>query len=317
MTVQSQTQTVAYISPTFCLKHETGLGHPERAQRLSAMNRHLKETGLIGDVTEYAAREATEAEIAAVHPLGYIEYVSNIIRTGGNYLDGDTTVCRDSLTAANLAAGSALTGLELMKRGTHRRVFCGVRPPGHHAELSHAMGFCIFNNVAVAARFAQAHLKARRVLIIDWDVHHGNGTQHIFERDPTVFYYSCHQYPFYPGTGRADERGRDDGTGYTLNRPMTAGAGDLAYLKAFEKDLTDISDRFKPNLIIVSAGFDAHRDDPLGSMQMTESGFAEMTEMVVSLAETHCDGRILSVLEGGYDLDGLSKSVAAHLVAMR
>lgn len=316
MATNSSVKTVAYISPTECLQHKTGLGHPERSQRLNAVNNRLKQSGLLDDLSQHHARLADIEDLTRIHPLGYVEYVTNIIQTGGQYLDGDTTVSAESLKAAKLAAGATLNGLDLMQQGTHQKVFCGVRPPGHHAEVSHAMGFCIFNNVAIAARYAQAKGLAERVLILDWDVHHGNGTQHIFEEDNSVFYYSCHQFPFYPGTGNAGERGLKDGEGFTLNRPMKAGAGDREYLHAFEADLQTVCDQFKPDLFIISAGFDAHHDDPLGSMEVTEKGFAEMTSMVCSAAETYSKGRILSVLEGGYDLDGLARSVEQHLIAM-
>lgn len=308
---------VDYISPAICLEHETGTGHPERVARLQSVNRRLKESGLLDDLNVVQARPATDEEVGAAHLKAHIERVTRLIHSGASYLDGDTTVCDKSLEAAYLAAGSALTGVERLHSGETKRVFCGVRPPGHHAEDDKAMGFCIFNNVAVAAQHARALGLADRVLILDWDVHHGNGTQQIFEKSKDVFYYSLHQFPFYPGTGGAHETGVGEGKGYTLNRPFSGGEGDDAWLRAMDADLQKIADHFKPQLVIISAGFDAHKDDPLGGMRLTDKGFARMTGLVRALADEYCDGRVLSVLEGGYNLEALADSVVAHLGALR
>jgi acetoin utilization deacetylase AcuC-like enzyme len=193
------------------------------------------------------------------------------------------------------------------------QVFCAVRPPGHHAEANRAMGFCLLNNVAIAARYAQKKHGLSRVLIVDWDVHHGNGTQHSFKDDPSVLFFSTHQFPHYPGTGRESERGRGAGEGYTINVPMEAGEGDDEYRAVFHKVLVPAAERFKPELVIISAGFDAHKDDPLASMGLTESGYAELTDIVAGIAKTYAQGRILSSLEGGYNLTALSVSVDAHV----
>ena len=304
---------VGWISPAACLEHQTGPGHPERPARLDKLNRHLQETGLLADLNQIQARQATVEDLCRAHGKKHVNYVLSRISEGYSSLDPDTTISSRSGEAALLAAGAAITGVETLFQGNLEKIFCGVRPPGHHAESDRAMGFCLFNNAAVAATYALAKGWAERILILDWDVHHGNGTQEVFAQSPHVFYYSLHQYPFYPGTGAATEIGVGEGRGFTLNRPLPAGTGDGEYLKHMEKDLRHIADSFKPQLIIVSAGFDAHRDDPLASMKVTESGFATMTEMVASLAQECCEGRMLSVLEGGYDLDALSHSVFAHL----
>jgi len=308
-------KVVGYISPPVCLEHDTGVGHPERSARLDSVNKHLQRCGLLNDLVPVEARLAQVEEIAAIHNEAHVLNIIRRIENGAQSLDPDTTVCNRSLEAAYLAAGAALTGVDRLLAGDLERVFCGVRPPGHHAESARSMGFCIFNNVAVAASHALAS-GLERVLILDWDVHHGNGTQEIFEGSNQVYYYSMHQYPFYPGTGSASERGIGKGTGFTLNRPLDAGGGDTLYLRHLAADLQTIADSFKPDLVIISAGFDAHRDDPLAAMNVSADGFAEMTRLVLGLAETCCDGRVLSVLEGGYDLTALSTSVERHLTVL-
>ena len=308
---------VGYISPKVCLEHDTGLGHPECIARLDSINRHLTQCGLMSDLITLKARPAKSTEATTVHRQSHVQRVIDTIESGRHAFDPDTRVSARSLEAAWLAAGSALSGLDQIRQGNLSRVFCGVRPPGHHAESNRVMGFCLFNNVAIAAQAAIDSGLAKRVLIVDWDVHHGNGTQEIFETSNDVFYYSTHQYPFYPGTGAADERGYGIGEGFTLNRPLPAGTGDRDFLVAMEADLKAIADRFKPELVIISAGFDAHDRDPLGSLHITDEGFAEMTRMVASVANDHARGRVLSVLEGGYDLKALASSVEAHLRTLR
>ncbi len=231
-------------------------------------------------------------------------------------VDADTLISPDSYRTALLAVEGTLLAVDGIMGGKFGRAFCAVRPPGHHAESNRAMGFCLFNNIAIAARYIQNRYGLRKVMIIDWDVHHGNGTQEIFEEDPTVFYFSIHQYPLYPGTGREDEHGRGAGEGYTLNSPLSAGKGDEEYLTVFEKKVGPAVESFRPDFILISAGFDAHVDDPLANMRVTEKGFAEMTRKVKAWAKTYCQGRMLSCLEGGYHLNALVRSVERHLDTM-
>jgi len=307
-------EKVIFITHPIYLKHDTGFGHPERPERLIAINEKFEQSPLIKRIERIEAEKASEKIIKEVHNSSYIEGVTRAINSGRRILDaGDTVVSEKSLVAAYYASGAAILGLDMLKNEESSRVFCAVRPPGHHAEKNVAMGFCIFNNVAVAARYAQKIDLAKKVLIVDWDVHHGNGTQHIFEEDDSVFYYSIHQYPFYPGTGSANEIGKGRGEGYTLNRPMRAGGSDADYIAAVERDLTHIERKFKPDLIIVSAGFDAHAQDPLAGMRITEEGYIRLTELISQMAWRCAEGKILSVLEGGYHLDALASSVIAHL----
>jgi acetoin utilization deacetylase AcuC-like enzyme len=222
-------------------------------------------------------------------------------------------VCERSFDVAMLAAGAVLQAVDAVMSGSMVNAFCAVRPPGHHAARSTAMGFCLFNNVAIGARHAQHTYGVQRVAILDWDVHHGNGTQEIFYEDDSVLYASLHQYPSYPGTGGAGEQGRGRGLGATVNCPLPAGSDEAAYLNAFESTIMPALDRFKPELVMISAGFDAHRDDPLAQMRLTEDSFAQFTALVKGCAQTHAGGRIVSVLEGGYHLDALARSVESHL----
>jgi acetoin utilization deacetylase AcuC-like enzyme len=254
---------------------------------------------------------ATRESILAVHTRSHLETIQEVCEGGGGLLDeGDTHVVRESFQAALLAAGSVLSAVDCVVTGEAMATFSAVRPPGHHAERDRAMGFCLFNNVAIGARSAQQKHGVERVAILDWDVHHGNGTQHIFEDDPTVLYISLHQYPFYPGTGARSERGIGKGEGYTLNFPLPAGTGEEMYLSILKDEIVPALSRFKPGLLFISAGFDAHKDDPLGGMELTEESFAKMTTTVKGIAP------IVSVLEGGYNLDALSKSVERHVGAM-
>ena len=291
--------------------HEAPAGHPERQERLRAVEAALD--GFSGALVHRAPRPATPDELYAVHDRAHVEHVRRAAAAGAGQLDPDTYVSSASYDVALLAAG-ACTDLALrVARGDARVGFAAVRPPGHHAEGDRAMGFCLFNNVAIAARAIQREAGVERVLILDWDVHHGNGTQHTFETDPSVLYVSTHQYPFYPGTGSAGEVGTGRGEGATLNVPMPAGCGDAEYVGVFQRIIAPAARAFRPDYWIVSCGFDAHEDDPLAAMRVTRSGYAAMTAIVRELAEDLSGGRMLFALEGGYSLRGLAEGVDALL----
>lgn len=296
------------------LEHDMGLGHPESPNRLRAIVQQLEQSGTMARLIRIAPRMAEDEWITTVHTAAYLASLKQHAPASGRVsLDPDTSMSPGSLTAAYLAAGGALAGVDAMMNSEVEHVFCAVRPPGHHAETNRAMGFCLLNNVAIAARYAQRKHGLSRVLIVDWDVHHGNGTQHSFEDDPSVLFFSTHQFPHYPGTGRESEHGRGAGEGYTINVPMEAGEGDDEYRAVFHKVLVPAAEQFKPELVIISAGFDAHKDDPLASMGLTEAGYAELTGIVAGIARKHAQGRILSSLEGGYNLTALAASVDAHV----
>jgi acetoin utilization deacetylase AcuC-like enzyme len=299
------------------LEHDMGAGHPESPNRLRVIMQRLEQTGLIAGLTKIEPRKAEDEWVTLVHQSSYVARLKEKAPASGRLsLDADTSMSPGSLTAAYLAAGGALAGVDAIMAGLVQQVFCAVRPPGHHAEAARAMGFCLFNNVAIAARYAQQRHGLQRILIVDWDVHHGNGTQHSFEADPSVLFFSTHQYPHYPGTGREKERGTGQAEGYTINVPMEAGQGDEEYRAVFQKILLPAADAFKPDLVIISAGFDAHRDDPLASMALTEEGYADLTTLVAGIAKQHCRGRLLSSLEGGYHLPALAASVGRHVQAL-
>lgn len=299
------------------LKHDTGPGHPERPQRLESLVQRIQHSPLWEDMRHLLVSPATVEWISLVHPEYYIKMIERKCVHGENVLDGgDTHVSPESYDVALKAAGGVLGAIDEVLQGNLNSVFCAVRPPGHHAETATAMGFCLFNNVAVGARYAQTKYALDRVAIIDWDVHHGNGTQEIFYEDDSVLYVSLHQYPFYPGTGAESERGKGKGEGFTLNCPMTAGSGEKEYLEAFEKKILPTLDLYQPQLLIISAGFDAHKDDPLANINLTEESFVKMTEMLGEVASNHCGGKIISVLEGGYNLEALASCVEGHLTTL-
>jgi acetoin utilization deacetylase AcuC-like enzyme len=304
--------TTAFFTHRACLEHDTGQGHPERAQRLEAVLLAL-------DEPEFAAlerREAPLAEIAQVTRVHDKSYASNLLarvpQRGWVALDGDTLMSAGSGEAALRAAGAMVAAVDLVLKNGAANAFCGVRPPGHHAESDMAMGFCLFNNVAIGAAHACAAHGLKRVAIVDFDVHHGNGTQHMFEHDAQVFYASTHQMPLYPGTGARAEKG----VGNICNAPLPPFAGGDEFRDAYEEIVLPALDRFRPELIMISAGFDAHRADPLASLELEAEDFGWVTERLCEMAKTHCGGRLVSTLEGGYDLDALAESSAAHVAAL-
>jgi len=310
--------TLGFIYHLDFLKHDTGVGHAERPDRLSHLMKYLLQSPVWNQLHHMLPTPAGVDWVSKVHPEPYIKMIEQRCRAGETVLDsGDTHVSKESYDVALLAAGAALNAVDAVLTGATQRVFCAVRPPGHHAETASVMGFCLFNNVAIAARYAQQKHGVERVAILDWDVHHGNGTQQIFYEDPTVFYVSLHQYPYYPGTGAMDETGTGKGKGFTLNCPMEAGSREREYSEAFRERILPALNKFEPELLILSAGFDAHKDDPLANIELTEHSFAEMTKLTMEISNRHCGGRIVSVLEGGYNLNALAKSVETHLIHLQ
>ncbi len=298
------------------LKHEPGHSHPESPERLRVL---LDLTGGLDSQSFHLLppRPATREEIEACHSNDYIELIQATSQTNRYALDGDTVTCRDSFGVGLLAVGGFLKLLDSIAAGNFQNGFALVRPPGHHALRDRAMGFCLFNTAAIGAHHLKSYYGAKRILIMDWDVHHGNGTQEAFYKDPSVLYVSTHQYPYYPGTGAIGEVGAGEGEGYTINIPLPAGCGDEEYLRVFKEIVTPIGNRYEPEWILVSAGFDPHRRDPLGGMEVTERGFAAMASMLLDLAEKHAGGKIAFLLEGGYDLPALKNSVVAVLQRMK
>ncbi|MHC4982372.1 MAG: histone deacetylase family protein [Planctomycetota bacterium] len=296
-------------------KHLTGPGHPESPARLDAITEALAAEQFQGRLVKLTPRPARPEEILTCHEREYFDYVKARIEAGAPRLDADTGVCRDSFDAAMLAAGGVMAAVDAVLASRVPTAFCAVRPPGHHATPARAMGFCIFNNVAIAARYAQINYRLERVLIADWDVHHGNGTQEIFYEDPSVLYFSTHLWPWYPGTGLEGETGRGKARGTKINRPFPPGAGGSEIVEAFG-ELADAADKFAPELVLVSAGFDSRVGDPLGRLGLTDEDFAALSRICLEIARKHARGRLVSALEGGYNLDGLASAVAAHVKAL-
>jgi acetoin utilization deacetylase AcuC-like enzyme len=303
------------------LNHNMGAHHPESPERLQTILARLEGSGSMSQLVRLEPastdKESVLGWITKVHTPAYLKELQKLSPAGGRVaLDADTSISSGSLNAACVAVAGALAAADAIMQGKVQNAFCAVRPPGHHAESQHAMGFCLFNNVAITARYLQQQHGLERVAIVDWDVHHGNGTQHTFYEDPSVFFFSTHQYPFYPGTGKADETGSGRGTGYTMNVPLPAGMGDDEYLKIYNSVLRPALRAYRPDAIIVSAGFDAHRDDPLAGMKVSTDGYVALTRVVTEIAGELCQGRLLSCLEGGYNLNALGASVEGHLRVM-
>jgi acetoin utilization deacetylase AcuC-like enzyme len=293
------------------LAHKTGPFHPESPQRLEAIYDMLEGEGVRELYDQFASRKAMRQEITLIHSDDHFNRVAATAGIPQSYLDADTQTSEDSFDAALHAAGAVLNGIDLILSGERKTVFTLVRPPGHHAERERAMGFCLFNNIAIGARYATEKYALERVLIVDWDLHHGNGTQNSFYDDHQVLYFSTHQYPYYPGTGDFEETGTGSGRGFSVNVPLDIGHGDGDFYRIFLKVLEPIATLYKPQLVLVSAGFDTHFDDPLGGMEMTPEGYASLAQVVQDIADKHAGGRLLLTLEGGYSLSGLRNSVRA------
>jgi len=305
-----------YTHPIF-YKHDTGIGHPESSARIDAAMEGVDRAGFAARAMRDAAPHAdTERIIAKVHSADYERELDQACRMGLRLFHSlDNPISSQTFAAARAAVATALTAADDMMRQS-QRAFVIARPPGHHAERIQAMGFCFFNTIACVAEWLREQNGIERVFIFDFDVHHGNGTQHLFEERDDVFYASIHRYPFYPGTGAANELGTGAGRGFTKNIPMPGGTGDADYLRAVEDDVVRIIDDYRPDAILLSSGFDAHRRDPLGGMRVTERAYGEITRRIVEVANRHAHGRVLSLLEGGYDMEGLAASVDEHVRAL-
>ena len=305
--------TALLLDPVY-QQHDPGPGHPESIQRHVAITKALTDSGLVAKTHSLAPRTATIDEIALCHDRGYIQTAQTDVESGLNDLStGDTAICPRTYEVATQAVGGVLNAVDAVFAGTAKNAFCAVRPPGHHARPSQGMGFCLFNNIALAARHAQKQHGAQKIAIVDWDVHHGNGTQDIFYEDDSVLFCSTHQSPLYPFTGHTDETGTGKGHGSTLNLPFPARTGMSDIGAAFTDRLLPAINQFKPDLILISAGFDSRIDDPLGQFRLTDDNFVALTKLLLESAATHCQNRLISVLEGGYNLSGLASAVTAHV----
>lgn len=306
--------TLLYQHPDFLL-HETG-AHPECPARLKAIHQRIAELPAALACTRPEFSPAGAESLLRVHTPEHLAELDALATRGGGRPECDTVVCPASMRVARLAAGAAVDAVHRVTGGQDRQALCLVRPPGHHALADRPMGFCLLNNIAIAAREAIGNCGLDRVLIVDWDVHHGNGAQDLFYRDPCVAFFSIHRWPFYPGTGAADETGADAGLGSTKNLPVEFGVSRDRYLSWFARELQAFADGFRPQLVLVSAGFDAHRLDPIGSLGLETDDFISLTQTVKDIAAAHCQGRVVSLLEGGYNTDVLAECVAAHLTEL-
>lgn len=302
---------------SICREHDPGPGHPECPGRFDAIVGALEDAGLWDSLVKIKGRSATEADLRLCHASDYVSLAKHDILEGFPELaGGDTAVCERSWESSLRAVGALLNAVDDIFAGKIDNAFCLVRPPGHHASSARGMGFCVFNNIALAARYAQKTKGISRVLIVDWDVHHGNGTQDIFYEDGSVFVFNTHQWPLYPGTGTERETGAGAGTGMTLNVPFPAGAGRKEFFDAFENKLRPAADAFRPELVLISAGFDSRHGDPLGNLALTDDDFAVLTRHVMAIARDHAGGKLISALEGGYNLTGLASATVAHVRAL-
>jgi len=320
--VENKTQRTVktgFVYHDIYLEHKTTEGHPETPQRLVAIVERLKQKGLYSQLLTLTPSPAAVEWIQMVHSPEYIQRAENSCRNGTRYLDSmDTPISPKSYDVALMAVGGVFSAVDAVMQKKVANAFCAVRPPGHHAVEDAAMGFCMFNNIAIGARYIQKKYNLSKILIVDWDVHHGNATQAMFYDDPAVLYFSVHQYPFYPGTGSEAEKGAGKGLNYNINVPLPAGSTDADYLKVFQEKLEPAALTFSPDFVLISAGFDAHENDLLGGMKVTAKGFAQLTAIVKTIARKCCEGRLVAALEGGYDLEGLAASVEAHIqVLMR
>lgn len=303
--------TAIAIDPQFW-KHDTGY-HPESSERLTAIMDRLKKTNYYPQLITIPISPANQEDITRIHTTEYFQYfLKTTSERKSGFFDGDTPFSEGSKDAAFLAAGAGISVANEILSGKIKNGFAIVRPPGHHAEVDRAMGFCMFNNIAITARYLQSK-GIQKILILDWDVHHGNGTEHTFYSDNTVFFMSIHQYPFYPGTGAAKDKGEKEGYGYNLNMPVPRGANDFDYYKLFDNLILKEIEKFHPDFILISAGFDAHKKDPLGGVELTTGAYEQFTTIIKKVAEEYCYGRIISMLEGGYNLEALAESAEVHL----
>ncbi len=315
--LQEKAGPTGFVGDGIFLEHRTGEGFPERPARIEAILRRLDEKGLAAKLVRLKASPAPLEWVTRLHSPAYVERVRKACEDGASHVDTrDCPVSARSWEAALAAAGGVLAAVDAVLEGRVRNAFCAVRPPGHHARRERAMGFCLFNNVAIAARYLREKHGIERVLVVDWDVHHGNGTQEAFYEDGSVMLFDTHQHPWYPGTGLEEEKGSGKGRGLIVNVPLPAGAGDAEILKAYEEKLRPAAEAFKPGFVLVSCGFDADRDDPLGKLAVTTEGFARMTRVLKEIAGTHARGRLVSVLEGGYHLENLAAAAEAHVRAL-
>ncbi|MBD3181556.1 histone deacetylase [Candidatus Poribacteria bacterium] len=304
---------IGFIYHPDYLKHDAGEWHPERPERLKTIVESLKSSNYWDELIHIDPVPATVEQVTYVHTDTYVEAVRKFCQRGGGSLDQDTGVSRESFDVALLSAGGAIRAAKAVMDGEVQSAFAAIRPPGHHAFPGRAKGFCIFNNIAICARYLQKEHDLEKILIVDWDLHHGDGTCYYFYDDPSVFYFSIHQHPFYPGTGRAYETGSGKGIGYTLNVPVPYGTTSEEYVEIFREKLMPVAMRFIPDFVLISAGFDAHKADPLSGIELTSESYGLFTNVVKEIADYSCDGKIVSLLEGGYEPVALSESVLEHL----